>query len=689
MNILIPDSWLRKYLITKADPQEIGRCLSLCGASVERVNKINNDWIYNIEITSNRVDMASVIGIAREAAAILPQFGIAAKFNPLSTPKITKPSSLLKIKINDPQKTCQRILAVILDNIKLGPSPKIITQRLEAVGIRSLNNVVDVTNYIMTEIGHPAHIFDYDRIVSKTLILRKAKANEEIVSLENKKYLLPGGDIIIDDGTGKIIDLPGIIGTANSIVTPQTKRVLLFIETADAAQIRKSSMTLGIRTVAATYNEKGVDPELAKTALLRGIQLLQENSHAKIASQLIDIYPNPYKLKNKLKTITITLQLIKQYLGIEIQMTKVIKILQSLGFSIQSTIPAQGWSASGRNNQQLTVKVPSWRANDITIPQDLIEEIARIYGYHNLPSQLPEGKLPQQPSNQPYCLESQIKNYLTDLGYAEIYSYSMQNELQLKNCFLKPEDHLKISNPLTEEWVYMRRSLIPSLLTIIAQNQNYQDKIKIFELANIYFKRKNLLPEEKLNLTLLQTGKNQFFYLKGAMETLFKKIGIKNYQLQSENELLFFNPNKTAKIIFKDKVLGFLGELNQKVIYNFGLKNKIVALELNFEELAKAIDTAKTFTPLWLYPPIIEDLSFIMKPKIYYTDLIQLIKSSSSIVKNIKLIDSYQNTLTLRITYQQQNKNLSSKEVTTIREKIIKEVRVKGWATVKEKGTLN
>jgi len=676
MNILIPDSWLRKYLITKADPQKIGRCLSLCGASVERVNKINNDWIYDIEITSNRVDMASVMGIAREAAAILPQFGITAKFNPLSTPKITKPASLLKIKINDPQKTCQRILAVILDNIKLGPSPKIITQRLEAVGIRSLNNVVDVTNYIMTEIGHPAHIFDYDRIVSKTLILRKAKANEEIISLENKKYLLPGGDIIIDDGTGKIIDLPGIIGTANSIVTPQTKRVLLFIETADAVQIRKSSMTLGIRTVAATYNEKGVNPELAKTALLRGIQLLQENSHAKIASQLIDIYPNPYKLK----TITITLQLIKQYLGIPLQLIKVINILQSLDFGIINI---------NKQKSIIKVSVPSWRAKDITIPQDLIEEIARIYGYHNLPSILPSGELPQRSTNQTYQLESLTKNSLADWGYTEVYTYSMQSEIQLKKSLLNPDDHLKISNPLTEDWQYMQRSIIPSLMEVISKNQSYQSSIKIFELAKVYLKKINSLPEERLTLIIGQTGKNQFFSLKGIMESLLVKLGINNYHLVATINNNLFQTGKAANIICNNKIIGIIGKINKQITANFNIKSAVTILEFDFDKLSAISSTIKNYSPISSFPPIIEDLSFIMKPKTYYDDLIQLIKSSSSIVKNIELIDSYQNTLTLRITYQHQNKNLSSKEVTAIREKIIKEVELKNWATVKEKAMAN
>ncbi len=391
MNILISHNWLKDYLETKATPKKIADCLSLCGASVEHLTKKGDDWIYDIEVTTNRVDMMSVAGIARELAAILPQFGISAKLKRDPYQKYTlkdiklKGTQKLDIIIEDSNKLCHRILGVILDGVKLGPSPSFIQDRLKKAGIRALNNAVDITNYVMTEIGHPAHVFDYDRLTTKKMIIRRAKSGETIVSLENKKYSLPGGDIVIDNGRGEIIDLPGIIGTENSIVKENTKRVLFFIETNNPVQVRKTSITLAIRTVAATLNEKGVDPELSAVALARGIQLFKDLTEAKVASQIYDLYPQPAQPKS----ISVTLQFIEERLGIKLSSIKVEQILKDLGFQIKTTEEA---------NTKYEIFVPSWRGNDIEIPEDIVEEVARIYGYHNLPSILPTGRLPKVPT---------------------------------------------------------------------------------------------------------------------------------------------------------------------------------------------------------------------------------------------------------------------------------------------------
>lgn len=672
MNILIPDSWLREYLATKAKPKKIARCLSLCGASVERLIKSKDDWIYDIEITSNRVDMASVAGIAREAAAILPQFGIPAKLKKEPYQEHKKKNLKLKVKTKIPQlkviiknqSLCPRFTAVLLDNVKVKPSSKIIRQRLEKVGLRSLNNVIDISNYLMHKLGQPVHVFDYDKIKKAVIIVRESKKGEKITTLDAKTHVLPGKDIVIEDGSGHLIDLCGIMGGQNSAVDGKTKRVLLFVQNYEPGHIRKTSMNLAQRTEAANLFEKQVDSELVMSTLIQGVQLIKKQAEAKMASQIIDIYPQPYKPK----TIKITLQLIKLYLGLPIQLNKVIKILQSLGFKTEATA----------DKSQLLVTVPSWRIKDVSIPEDLIEEIARIYGYRNLPSQLPSGQLPSRPTNQTYELESKVKNCLSNWGYTETYTYSMQSKDQIKNCLLNKKNHLKISNPLTQEWVYMRRSLIPSLLTVINQNQGENQQIKIFELSQVYLKKNRGLPEEKLNLVIAQNGKNQFYQLKGIMEVLLKTLGIKEYQLKPETDSWLFNPAKTAKIVSQAKILGSIGEIKAKIINNFELKTPVVLLELDFEAIADLSDPKKSFTSLPLYPPVIEDLTFIIEPRVYYSQIIKLIKSISSIIQKIELIDSYKKSKTFRIIYQHPRKNLSSKEVSQVRKAIINQVRKKG-----------
>ncbi|MBI3385311.1 hypothetical protein HY030_03920, partial [Candidatus Gottesmanbacteria bacterium] len=404
MNITLLDSWLREFVDTDATPEEIKNYLSLCGPSVERINKVGNDYSYEIEVTTNRVDMFSVVGMAEEMVAILPRFNRQAKFTKKyqDLAKICKENvpnvNLIPLAIVDPNNLCRRVLGVVLDNVSIKPSPKLIADRLEASGIRSLNNVIDITNYVMTEIGHPCHIFDYDRIRTAKLLIRHAKNDEKLVTLDNKEYQLNDQDVVIDDGTGRIIDLPGIMGTENSVVTQSTKRILLFIESNDPLVIRKTSMRLGIRTIAATINEKSPDPSYAEIAIVRGVNLLQELAGAKVASPLIDLYKNPITAK----PITVSQSFITNRMGIDLPVKEITGILSSMKFKVAAK------SANGKTIFKITP--PSWRQNDIEIPEDIVEEVARIYGYHRLPNNIMTGEIPLTARPLDLVWEEKVKN---------------------------------------------------------------------------------------------------------------------------------------------------------------------------------------------------------------------------------------------------------------------------------------
>lgn len=514
MNIFIPDSWLKEYLQTKTPAKEIAKYLSLCSQSVERMKKIGDDWVYEIEITTNRSDCFSVYGIARELAAVLPRFNLKAKLKPLSNlkPEISgiKKTLPLEVKISK-NSLCPRFTALIFDDVVIKPSPKIIQERLEKSGIRAINNVVDISNYLMLELGSPMHTFDYDKIKKNKMILRESAGGEKITTLDGQNRELPEGTIIIEDGEGRIIDLCGIMGGENSQVDENTKKVLLFIQTYDPVKIRQTCQKMAFRTDAATRFEKGVDPEGVLIAMNRAITLLKENCQAKIASQLIDFYSQPQKEKN----VSLNLNLVKKIIGIEIPAKQVKTILESLGFKLQK-----------ENDQQQTYLVPHWRFNDINIPQDLIEEIARIYGYDNLTSNLPP-TANIIPTNNSFKWESKIKQALKFWGFFEVINYSMVSLELLNKTGFDSEDCIKIANPLSEEWVYMRPSLIPSLMETAAKNK--KDKIRIFEMANIYLNMgKNQLPEENLTLSILVSGEN-FISLKGVFESLMEEMGIKDY----------------------------------------------------------------------------------------------------------------------------------------------------------------
>lgn len=332
MNILIPDKWLREYITTNATPQEFAKAMSLTSVSIERMHEVEGDIVYDIEITTNRPELMSVRGMAQEASAVLPEAGFTATFHPKQhdTPSKTVTKNDYLTITNDP-KLVKRILAVVMD-VTLKPSPKVIQDRLKQTDIRTLNNLVDVTNYIMREVGHPVHVFDYDRLGS-TVVIRESKKDESITTLDGKTYKTLGGDIVADNGTGEIVDLLGVMGTENSAVTANTKRVVLFLDNNDKHRIRKTSMGLGIRTEAAVINEKGIDPELMMPTFLRGVELLKEIADAKIVGEIIDIYPE----KAKEKKVSVSFEKINSVIGIEIPQTTAVSILKNLGFGVTHT----------------------------------------------------------------------------------------------------------------------------------------------------------------------------------------------------------------------------------------------------------------------------------------------------------------------------------------------------------------
>ncbi|MBI2420656.1 MAG: phenylalanine--tRNA ligase subunit beta [Candidatus Levybacteria bacterium] len=641
MNIKILDSWLREFVITKAKPEELAEKFSLTSVSVERMEKYGDDFIYNIEVTTNRPDLMSIQGLAREASVILPEFGTDAR---LTLKDITKPTPKGNetIEIQNDPKLVNRICAAILE-VKIGDSPKEIKDRLEASGIRSLNNLIDVTNYVMREIGHPCHVFDYDRLTTKKLIIRESRAGEEIVTLDGKRHRLSGGDIVADNGKGEIVDLLGVMGTANSVVTDKTRRILFFLDNNDQHRIRKTSMNLGIRSEAAVLNEKGVDPELAKKALLRGIELYENEARGKLISKIIDIYPNIPKER----TVSVSEEKIKKIIG-DVDLQKSEKILERLGF--QTKIE------SGK----ISAIVPSFRLNDISIEEDLIEEIARVYGYFKInPVVPPVTNVPLfNLSKNPFYFETRVKNALKYWGFTEVYTYSMVSEELFEGL---PRDGLKIANPLSEDLLYMRRTLVPSLLEVIKQNPS-RDQIKVFELSNVYDKREGDLPKETQKLAGVIKGSTSFFHIKGIVEALFGDLGIKNVNFVKRED-----GGIGADVCIGKELVGDIEVLEENIL----------DFELDFEKILKHVSLAKKYSPVAKYPPIVEDLETIIDNDFLTKEVIDEIKKIDPVIAEVVLLDQYENKRTFHIVYQDPNRNLSNEDASRIRGKIISMLKEK------------
>lgn len=640
MDIKILDSWLREYLRSSATPKQIATELSLRSVAVDRLTLFESDVIYEIEVTQNRPDLMSVVELAHEAAAVLTEAGITAEFVPSKSTIPTKSANhISEIEILSDPKLVRRICAAVLE-VELKESPKYIQKRLEASGIRSLNNIIDVTNYVMREIGHPTHVFDYDRLTAKKLIIRESKKGEKITTLDDKTYTLEGGDIVADDGNGEIVDLLGVMGTKNSVVTNNTRRILFFIDTVEPSHIRKTSMSLGVRTDASVLNEKGIDPELGMKALTRGINLYKKIARGKLLSPILDMYSD----KPKTHTVSVTEEKINAVIGVKIPISQSFQILEKLGFK------------TSIENNTIEATVPTARINDIIIPEDLIEEIARVYGYHKIPVALPTiqpSERYQIENNQFYWM-SRIRNAMKYWGFSEIYTYSLISEKLHEGPL---EEAVTIANPLNEELMYMRKSLIPSLLQAIDENKNRQE-LKIFEIANVYHKRKNDLPQELLMFGVaIKKQSVSFFEAKGLVEQLLMDMNIQD---------IIFKPTEYATegadVYIKKEYVGTIEVFDVSIIN----------IELNFQLLLKYANVKKVYKGLPKFPPVIEDIRLEISDTVTYENIVNLIKKQNKLIASVELLDAYKNKKTFRIYYQDPEKNLTNEEVKPIREKIIK-----------------
>lgn len=649
MDIIISDNWLKDYLRTSATPKKIAQSLSLSGPSVEKVEKVNKDFLYHIEITTNRVDTANIYGVAREAAAILPRFNTKAKLLPFGTKLkqvFSRKVNYLDVKIDS--KLCPRFAAILIKNVKIKPSPDYITKRLATIGERSVNNIVDISNYIMHEIGQPVHTFDYDKIRGSKMILRASKKGEKLTTLDGKTHKLLGEDIVIEDGDGRLIDLAGIMGGQNSAVDANTKNVLLFVQTYNPANIRKTYMGLAQRTKAAVLFEKGLDTELVGLGIKRGIDLFIKLTDGKPENKILDIYPKPYKAKK----VEATLAFFEKRLGIGLSKNDISKYLNPLGFETT-------WKGN-----KLEVLIPSFRAGDIFLAEDLLEEVARLYGYHNLPSRLMTGTIPDPLPGAPFSFEDNIKNLLSGWGGIETYTLSMVSENSVE------KGALKLRNPLGTGSSFMRTSLMPSLVRVYKENTGEKESFHIFEMGNIYLPRKKMLPDEKMTLGGIFVN-TSYRNAKGIIEALLEKLNADVKFVVEEGK--GFPASKRSVIKSNNIKIGQLGILEEGPIY----------YDFDINLLKKASLAVAPYTLIPKYPAQIEDMTFIFPPKTRIGDVVLSIKASHRNLVKVELVDVYKDTHTFRFWYQHPEKTFNNKDVEMIRDNVVANLKEKFGARIK------
>jgi phenylalanyl-tRNA synthetase beta chain len=569
----------------------------------------------------------SIIGIAREIAAIE---NIQVKYPHLKT-NLKPKSKLLPLTIKTDSKINPRFTGIIISNVTIGESPKWLRDKLAKMDQRPINNIVDITNYVMLELGNPIHAFDYDRIVGQTMTVSQAKGAEEFKSVDGIKYRLSTGAVIISDKE-KVIDLCGIKGGENSGSFETTKNIFIRVPVEVPILIRKASQALGLRSEASSIFERGVNTGGTIDTLKRTVDLILELAGGEIASDLYDIKDQdfePWKLKLKKDRLD-------KILGIEIPIKKIITILESLNLS----------PASRDNIIETTI--PTYR-NDLRIEEDLIEEVARIYGYNNFPKTMLEGIIPtaQIPYFKNHKLDEKVKNILKASGFSEIYTYSLIGEKDLPSE-INSQNIIRVDNPVSRDFEYLRPTLKINLLKALSQNKSNFEKINLFELGKVYLE-KNLDEAKEVYFLSGVSNSKSFFEIKGLLEKILEDLGIQE------------DPTKYIEIL-----------------------DEGIFFELNYSEIIKKIDSNKPFKPLPKYPPIVEDLSIVAGQDIETADLIREIKNQSPLIVNVSLLDQFENSRTFHVVYQDENKNLTGGEVAKIREKILTNLKKKFNVGLKE-----
>ncbi|PIU03600.1 hypothetical protein COT44_02270 [Candidatus Shapirobacteria bacterium CG08_land_8_20_14_0_20_39_18] len=624
----VPLVWLKDYVELPKDLSLLTDKLTMAGHLLDKVEHQKENTIIDLELRGNRADCYSIYGIAREVSALFD--------TPVKTfsihPPLRKVESLPECKIEIKTPLVKRFMATIIHNVKIKPSPEWMKVKLEQYGIPPINNIVDTTNFVMIETGEPMHAFDLD-LVGKKMDLRLAKKGESFTTFEGTLIKLTEEDLIFVNK--KPMGLTGAIGAKDFSIQNNTKNVLFEAANYDRVNIRRTIRRHNLNTDAGLRHEKELDLNNVSIAFYRFLQIIKENDWGEIEPEIFDYYPNPVKER----TIAFDLARIKVIGGVEIEKKSVLEILNRLNFRIKKN-----------SGDELSIICPTYRT-DVVQEEDLVEEVLRIYGYENIPPKILSLEIPSVITPNFVNQELNLKNKLIGLGFDEIISSAFVKPFYQKwNCLIEESEvgrPVLITNPPSPEIETMRMSLYPNLLEFTHRSISERvEETRFFEIGKIYFRRAGRYFEKrKLGIAFWKKTNSEFKDFKGFLETL---LGT-DFPVQS----------------FK---------LTEDYIYY---------LEVDLDKIINGIVQPKVY--LWpKYPPIIEDLSFTIPQNIKFQKIIQLIESTNKIIQSIKLIDSYENSKTFRITYQNPKKTLTDKDVKKVREEIINHLKIKLGIKLKE-----
>lgn len=640
------------------------------------------DIVIELDVLPNMARCLSMIGIAREVAALsnahvkLPGTTPAAKGPPLEGKVV--------VGIEDAALS-RRYAAMLIEGVRFGPSPGWMQRRLTYAGMRPISNIVDITNYVMLEWGQPLHAFDYDLLQGRaggkapTIIVRPAKAGETLKTLDGNQRQLAPENLVIADSRGPIA-LAGVMGGAETEVTPQTKNILLESANFDPVSIRRTMRAFNLPSEASVRFSRGVHPETVRPAGERAAQLMEQHAAGTVWKGLVDTYPAPLAPR----VIELQTAEVRRILGVDLPLAQVQRILESLEFSVITA-----------GTDRLNVTVPPHRLDIQEGSADLIEEVARVYGYDRLPATLLADQLPEQHGDQALRHEERIRDLLVNYGMQEVITYALTEPARETPLGHEPAEYVRLVNPISSERVVMRRTILSGMLEVAAANLRYTSDVRLFEIGSVYLSRAGeKLPDEPRRLGLFMTGRREpehwdtpalagqplgFFAVKGVVETLVADLHVLGVAFRP-SKAPYLHPGRSADLLLQDRSLGSFGEMHPRVAATYGLGERaVLAGEIDLEALLAAIPARYAYTPVPRFPAALRDISIIVADEISSERVVQEIRAAGgNLLRGSRLFDLYRGesipagtkSLTYALSYQADDRTLTDKEVDKAHKKI-------------------
>ncbi|MBI4683440.1 MAG: phenylalanine--tRNA ligase subunit beta [Nitrospirae bacterium] len=670
-------NWIKEFVDISMPPKELAHTLTMAGFEVEAIEQVDDDTIFDIGITPNRPDCLSIRGIAREISAII---GLPIKDNPVKIDK--EEGEGPDIDIDNPD-LCPRYCSRIVSGIKTGPSPEWLSKRLESCGIRSTSNIVDITNYILLELGQPMHAFDLDTLSGKKIVVRKAGEVKSFTTLDNEKRPLSKDTLLIWDGE-KPVAIAGVMGGQNTEVSEGTVNVLLESAYFNPASVRRTSKLLNLSTESSYRFERGIDLEAVSFALDRAAQMITENTGGQVTA-ISDKYPDTFKPQK----ISFSADKVSSVIGVDIEKSFIEKTLVNLGFKIE--LAEEGMVATP----------PSFR-NDVEKDVDIIEEVARLYGYDKIPSTLPVMQMSPASEHRTQELVKALKSSMVNSGFSEVINYSFMNPDVLDKLNLSSDDKRRnliyIKNPLRNEDSAMRTSLIPALFNNISLNLNRGEKmLRFFEISRVFLPTDRKLPDEIVQMaavfhkkkasSIWQSKHDGFYDLKGALENIFAELKLSNVSFIKDSNAAetYLHPGKAGYIMIDNNKAGYIGALHPGVAEAFDIKGDITVAEIyNIDTIINMIPSKITYASLPKYPYVERDAAIVVNDDVTVSDVMKVIHGmESDLIETVNLFDIYKGkpvpedkkSLAFSIRYRSAERTLTDSEVDQLNSEIIKRLQ--------------